>query len=168
MGHSFGANRNERPEDIVTATGLIRSFCDIVSKNGNLLIGIGPDPSGTIPAEQRAPLQGLGEWMSINGEAIYGSRPWTVPATRTSEDTEVRFTAGTAWCYALLVDPPGRRQFRLRGTDASDVTGVRLLGCDEPLGWDRRGGSLEVTLPERLPVSAVHVLAIEGLLRSTD
>lgn len=166
VGHSFGANRNERPEDIVTATGLIRSFCDIVSKNGNLLIGIGPDPSGRIPTEQRAPLEGLGEWMAINGEAIYGSRPWTVPGTKTSEDTEVRFTAGDGMVYAMLIEAPGRQRFRLRDTDASDVTGVRLLGCDEALHWDRRGGSLEVTLPERLAVSAAHVLAIEGSLRS--
>ena len=60
VGHSFGANRNERPEDIVTSTELIRSLCDIVAKNGNLLIGIGPDASGAIPEEQAAPLRGLG------------------------------------------------------------------------------------------------------------
>src|SRR5262249_47865296 len=63
VGHSFGANRNERPTDIVTSTELVRSFVDIVSKNGNLLIGIGPQPDGTIPDEQRAPLRGLGEWL---------------------------------------------------------------------------------------------------------
>jgi len=56
VGHSFGTNRNERPEDVVTATELVRSFVDIVSKNGNLLIGIGPDEHGRFPAEQLTPL----------------------------------------------------------------------------------------------------------------
>ena len=167
VGHSFGANRNERPQDIVTATGLVRSFCDIVAKNGNLLIGIGPNPDGTIPAEQQVPLRGLGEWMRTNGDAIYASRPWTVPATRTSEDTEVRFTARNGAVYVLLVEAPGRRTFQLRDTDGSAVTGVRLLGVDEPLDWGVRDGQLEVTLPDRLPVSPVPVLAVEGALRST-
>lgn len=167
VGHSFGANRNERPEDIVTATGLIRGFCDIVSKNGNLLIGIGPDASGSIPEEQRAPLSGLGEWMSANGDAIYGTRPWVTPSSRTSEDTEVRFTTRDGTVYALLVDQPGRPQFSLRHTDASSVTSVRLLGESMDLPWGVSDGALRVTLPERLPVSAAHVLAVEGGLGST-
>jgi alpha-L-fucosidase len=162
VGHSFGANRNERPQDIVTATGLIRSFCDIVSKNGNLLIGIGPGPDGTIPEEQQVPLRGLGEWMRINGEAIYASRPWTAPATRTSEDTEVRFTSRGDTVHALLIDPPGQRTFHLRDIDGSGVEGVRLLGVEDPIEWGERDGELQVTLPERLPVSAAHVLAIDG------
>ena len=49
VGHSFGANRHELPEDIITDTELIQMFCDVVSKNGNLLIGVGPRPDGTIP-----------------------------------------------------------------------------------------------------------------------
>ena len=162
VGHSFGANRNERPQDIVTATALIRSFCDIVAKNGNLLIGIGPNPDGTIPAEQQAPLQGLGEWMRANGEAIYASRPWTVPSARTSEDTEVRFTTRDGIVHVLLVDPPGRRTFHLRDIDGSGATSVRLVGVDEQLDHGLVDGQLRVTLPERLPVSAVHVLAVEG------
>ena len=167
MGHSFGANRNERPQDIVTATGLIRGFCDIVAKNGNLLIGIGPNPDGTIPAEQQVPLRGMGEWMRVNGEAIYGSRPWLVPGTLTSEATEVRFTRTGGTVHALLVDPPGRRTFHLRDIDGTGATSVRLLGTDELLDIGLRDGELEVTLPDRLPVSAVHVLAVEGDLRPT-
>jgi alpha-L-fucosidase len=167
VGHSFGANRNERPQDIVTATGLIRGFCDIVAKNGNLLIGIGPNPDGTIPAEQQVPLRGMGEWMRVNGEAIYGSRPWLVPGTLTSEATEVRFTRTAGTVHALLVDPPGRRTFHLRDIDGTGATSVRLLGTDELLDIGLRDGELEVTLPDRLPVSAVHVLAVEGDLRPT-
>ena len=78
VGHSFGANRYERPEDIVSATELIQLFCDVVAKNGNLLIGVGPRPDGTIPESQQAPLLGLGAWLGTNGEAVYGSRPWAI------------------------------------------------------------------------------------------
>ena len=58
VGHSFGANRHERPEDIITGTELVRMFCDVVSKNGNLLIGVGPRPDGIVPESQQAPLRG--------------------------------------------------------------------------------------------------------------
>ncbi len=57
VGHSFGANRYERPEDIITGTELVRMFCDVISKNGNLLIGVGPRPDGTVPESQQAPLR---------------------------------------------------------------------------------------------------------------
>ena len=57
VGHSFGANRHELAQDIISDTELIQMFCDVVSKNGNLLIGVGPRPDGTIPELQQAPLQ---------------------------------------------------------------------------------------------------------------
>jgi hypothetical protein len=67
----------------------------------------------------------------------------------------------------LLVDPPGRTTFHLREIDGTDVTGVRLLGVDDPITHDTVDGQLQVTLPERLPVSAVHVLEVQGELRPT-
>ena len=69
VGHSFGANFDEQPEDIVSSVDLIRLFCDIVSKNGNLLIGVGPRPDGHDPELQQAPLLGLGDWLRVNGAA---------------------------------------------------------------------------------------------------
>ena len=167
VGHSFGANRNERPEDIVTATELIRSFCDIVSKNGNLLIGIGPGPDGTIPEQQQVPLRGLGEWMAVNGEATYSTRPWDVASTTTTEGTEVRFTKGADALHAILIDTPGRRTFSLRAVDGTGLTGVRLLGVDESIDWTVEDGRVQITLPEQLPVSAAHVLTLSGELRAT-
>lgn len=160
VGHSFGANRNERPEDIVTATELVRSVCDIVAKNGNLLIGIGPCPDGTIPQEQVRPLHGLGQWLAINGEAIYGTRPWQIAQSSTSEGTEVRFTQKDGEVFALLVDLPGSRQFTLRGVEATEVSAVRMLGLAEPLSWSVDGGALWVTLPEQVPVSAAYALSL--------
>jgi alpha-L-fucosidase len=159
VGHSFGANRNERPGDIVTATELVRSFVDIVSKNGNLLIGIGPHPDGSIPAEQRMPLVGLGAWLAVNGEAIHGSRPWAVPAGTTSDGTPVRFTQRDDAVYAVLVESPGGRHFEMRDVDAGSLTDVRLLGVDD-IDWAIADGRLSVTLPERLPVSPAHTLRL--------
>lgn len=167
VGHSFGANRNERPEDIVTSTELIRSFCDIVSKNGNLLIGVGPGPDGVIPPEQQAPLRGLGEWLGVHGDAIYGTRPWQVAATTTSDGTQVRFTCTDDAVFALLLDGPGSRRFTLRGIDASGAKDVSMLGLDAPVEWSVDGGVLSVELPNRLPVAAAHALRIDGAVRPT-
>ena len=131
VGHSFGANRYERPEDIVSATELIRLFCDVVAKNGNLLIGVGPRPDGTIPESQQAPLLGLGAWLGANGEAVYGSRPWAIAESETTEGTPLRFT---------LV---GQRRV-LPGAGGADVTPAgaaghrRLAGVAGAPGRDQR------------------------------
>jgi alpha-L-fucosidase len=160
VGHSFGANRNERPQDIVTATELIRSFCDIVSKNGNLLIGIGPKPDGTIPEEQQVPLRGLGEWMKRNGAAIYGTRPWLTAQTTTSEKTEVRFTSGAEGVHALMLGLPGRRDFTIQGITTNQAPEVRLLGCDAHVEASLSATGIEIVLPERVPAQDVHALAL--------
>ncbi len=167
VGHSFGANRNERPEDILTTTDLVRSFCDIISKNGNLLIGIGPGPDGVIPEEQQIPVRGLGEWMKVNSPAVHGTRPWTIPQTTTSEGTQVRFTQADGVVNAFLIETPGRRTFSLRGIEASKVDTIEMLGVKGAISHSVDDGVLTVTLPDRLPVSATHVLRLRGDLRPT-
>ncbi len=164
VGHSFGANRNERPEDFVTATELVRSFVDIVAKNGNLLIGIGPDPFGRFPDEQVRPLRGLGSWLRVNGEAVYRSRPWAIAEAVTTEGTGVRFTQRDGSVYAILLDLP-QREFGIRGVDAAALSGVRILGLDETVDWRVTDDMLTVRLPERMPVSPSHVLALGHGLR---
>jgi alpha-L-fucosidase len=168
VGHSFGANRAERPEDIIGEAELIQMFVDVVSKNGNLLIGVGPLPDGTIPESQQAPLRGLGAWLAVNGEAIYGSRPWVLTSTTTTERAPVRFTLSGEAVYALIFGVPSARRIELRAVDASRVRRVRLVGFDEPLEWSERGGELTVTLPERLPVSAVTVLDLGEGVRARE
>jgi alpha-L-fucosidase len=160
VGHSFGANHNEAPEDIITTTGLVRLLVDVVAKNGNLLIGVGPAPDGTLPDWQEAPLAGLGRWLEDHGEAIYGSRPWTVPTTTTSEATTVHFTLGHDALYATLLELPGSRTFVLRGVVAGPLRQVEQLGSDGVIDWSERDGALSVTLPERLPVAPAHVLRL--------
>ena len=160
VGHSFGANRNERPQDIVTTTELVRLLVDVVSKNGNLLIGIGPDENGRIVPEQQAPLRGLGAWMADNGNAIYGSRPWTTPETTTSEGTDVRLWQNDGQVYAGLLDLPGARTFALRGIDGRSVDEVHIVGSRAKVGIGERDGLIEISLPERVPVEPAYVLRL--------
>ena len=167
VGHSFGANRNERPEDFVTATELVRSFVDIVSKNGNLLIGIGPDQNGRFPEEQLTPLRGLGSWLAVNGEALYRTRPWQVAEATTTEGNAVRFTLRDGELNAILLDVSAT-EFGLRGVDATGVTGVRMPGLGQPVEYRVSDGMLRVRLPERMPVSPAYVLTLQGSPRPAD
>ena len=134
-------------------------FCDVVSKNGNLLIGVGPRPDGTIPDLQQAPLRGLGAWLASNGEAIYGSRPWVVTESVTADGTPLRFTKSGEGVYVLVMGMPPGRRITMRAVDGSRVRRVRLVGLDMVLDWSiEPGGDLSVTLPEQLPLAAVTVL----------
>ncbi len=141
-------------------------FCDVVSKNGNLLIGVGPRPDGTIPESQQAPLRGLGAWLSANGEAIYGSRPWSLPESETAEGTPLRFTQSGDGVYCLVLGMPAGRRVVLRAIDASRVNRVRLVATGELAEWSTEDGALVVTLPDRLPVSAVTALDLGDGVRA--
>jgi alpha-L-fucosidase len=158
VGHSFGANRQERPEDLITEAELIALFCDVVSKNGNLLIGVGPRPDGTVPASQQAPLRGLGAWLSVNGEAVYGTRPWAMAESTTREGAPVRFTSRGERVYAMIGSSPHSKRISIAGLEGSNVTRVRLVGLSEPLEASFADGRLTVVLPERLPATPVHTL----------
>ena len=158
LGHSFGANRHELAEDIISETELITLFCDVVAKNGNLLIGVGPRPDGTIPELQQAPLRGLGSWLAANGEAIYGSRPWVMPASETTDGTSLRFTQSGGVVYALVLGTPRLRRLTLRDVDGSALRRVRLLGTDELLEWSDDDGQVSIALPERVQLAAVTAL----------
>ena len=159
VGHSFGANRHEAPEDIISEAELIQMFCDVVAKNGNLLLGVGPRPDGTVPEVQQAPLRGLGTWLGVNGEAIYGSRPWVVTESVTADGTPLRFTKSGEGVYVLVMGMPRARRITLRAVDGARVRRVRLVGADIQLEWwVEPGGDLSVTLPPQLPMTPVTVL----------
>ena len=167
VGRSFGANREEPPEDIISETELIQMFCDVVANNGNLLIGVGPRPDGTVPESQQAPLQGLGRWLAANGEAIYGSRPWVVAESSTSDGTPMRFTKSGEGVYALVLGMQAGRRVTLRGIDGPSVRRVRLVEVDDlALFSTEEGGGLTVTLPERLPMSAVTAFDLGAEVRA--
>ena len=85
LGRSFGYNRAEGEAETIAPDKLIYLLVDIVSKNGNLLLDIGPEADGTIPAVQMSRLEALGSWLKQNGEAIFATIPWTRADGETAE-----------------------------------------------------------------------------------
>jgi alpha-L-fucosidase len=151
IGYSFGYNRNEGPENYLTLPGLVHSFVDIVSKNGNLLLNVGPMADGTIPELQRERLLGLGRWLAINGEAVYGSRPWTVADGQTAEGPDVRFTSRDGAVYAIVRSAPDLPAVTLRGVTIAAGSTVQLLGDETALDWQATAAGPRVMLPRPLP-----------------
>lgn len=159
VGASFGYNQMEGPEQYLSVTELVRSFVDIVSKNGNLLLNVGPMADGTIPEMQRARLLGLGDWLAVNGEAIFGSRPWERAEGTTGSGVPVRFTRKGETVYALLLDRPATPSVVIDGLSHREGGAVHLLGQEDPLGWQAVDGGLRVELPA-LPDAPAYALRL--------
>jgi alpha-L-fucosidase len=158
IGHSFGFNRNEGDEQFISVDGLVHLLVDIVSKNGNLLLNVGPMADGRIPSAQAERLRGLGRWLEINGEAIYGTRPWRRSEGTASDGIPVRFTQKQGALYAILLANPARRLTIPRVAAANGA--VHLLGHDGALPWQQYGADIVVDLPKEMPPSAAYVLRI--------
>ena len=160
---------------------VIVMLADIVAKNGNLLLNIPQRGDGTIDAEAERVLADLAAWMSVNGEAIFATRPWKVPgegpaltakfkgirraADYTAED--IRFTRskdGTT-LYAIALGWPADRRLQVRSLAkaADPILDVRLLGHPGALPWMQGDDGLEVTLPAQKPCETAFALKITGI-----
>lgn len=167
--------------DYKTAGAILGDLVDIVSKNGALLLSIGPRPDGTIPEPEQELLREIGRWLAINGEAIYGTRPWvtfgegpTQVVGGTFNDTkrpdfsaeDVRFTVHGEQLYAICLGVPVEaiciRALR-RGSPhlLGPVRGVRLLGSDEPVRFRQEPYGLVIEPPSKPPCAHAVTYAIE-------
>lgn len=90
LGLSFGYNADESAAHALDGAALIRLLVDVVSKNGNLLINVGPRADGSVPPLQSAALEQLGEWLAVHGDALYGTRPWFHEAVRARGSCSIR------------------------------------------------------------------------------
>jgi len=148
IDYSFGYNQNSTPDQMLTVNKLVDMFVDIVSKNGNLLLDVGPKADGTIPKLQVERLKGLGKWLDVNGEAIFGTQPWVEAQGETNDDTPVRYTFKDGTLYAILLDKPSSNNLTIRSIVAKPGTDISVLGNDGSVNWKQKGNDISVRLPD--------------------
>jgi alpha-L-fucosidase len=133
-----------------------------VSKNGNLLLDVGPEADGTIPPVQLSRLEALGAWLKQNGEAIYGTRPWTRADGETSEGIPVRFTQAGSSLYVILMGEPKSASITVKKLFPKSGSQIYMLGDSSSINWVQRGGDVTLTLPARLPGHYAYVLRMSN------
>ncbi len=152
-----------------------RLLTDIVSKGGNLLLNVGPTPRGTFPPKAVSRLETVGEWMKVNGEAIYGTQPWRVfgeeprtveavalasadggamhdqarDATAKGTPPDVRFTSrpGVVYVIARSWTAPRVGVEDLLLSPRERIRRVSLLGYPRAVAWEMRGNGISLELP---------------------
>jgi alpha-L-fucosidase len=148
---------------------IIHQLADIVSKNGNLLLNIGPRSDGTIPDEVQQVLRDVGGWLKVNGDAIYGTRPWTVYGegptkvaagsfqdTKTEDYTaeDFRFTTKGDDLYAIELAWPSGQEAVIHSLTGDALKGrqiqaITLLGSAAPLTYKQQPDGLHIELPAK-------------------
>jgi alpha-L-fucosidase len=137
---------------VIEPDKLVALLIDIVIKNGNLLLNIGPKADGTISDIQLDRLHKLGAWLDVNGEGLFETRPW-VRAQGAEGKPDVRFTQKGGSLYAFVLDRPTETSFVIPSVAASERTQVQVLGQAKPAKWQQDGQDLRVITKEPLPGS---------------
>ncbi|MDE3180712.1 MAG: alpha-L-fucosidase, partial [Acidobacteriota bacterium] len=171
----FGGYMN--PRDV------IHWMIDTVSKNGTFILNVPGKPDGTIDSKEIAVLDKITDWMSINGEAIYATRPWKVfgegpdviksgafqgKSVHSLGPEDIRFTRNKASTvlYAISLGWPTRpfvvqSLATAQGGQAQRVTHVQLLGTEEKVEWKQTAAGLRVELPKHYHPSADFAAALK-------
>jgi alpha-L-fucosidase len=158
IGLSFGYNQNEDVNEFLSVDDLIDGLIDIVSKNGNLLLNVGPRADGSIPEGQLLRLQGLGKWLKVNGEAIYGSRTWIRSSSTTANAGRVRFTKKANTLYIFLLVEPIENTVTIKNFKLDKSIKLTLIDGHLPVFYVMDGTDLKITLPANLAKSSAYVL----------
>ncbi|MDR0844840.1 MAG: alpha-L-fucosidase [Tannerella sp.] len=166
-------------EENKTPKQIVHDLIDIVSKNGNLLLNIGPRANGTITEEQTGILLSIGQWLKINGEGIYGTRPWKkfgegeqseAVGTLTDHNAtaytaqDIRFTTKGNDLYAIVLnwDNAGVLIKSLDTNTIGDakILNIQLLGSDEKIEWQQTDQGLKLSFPKTKPCDYAYTFKI--------
>jgi alpha-L-fucosidase len=150
----------------------------VVSKNGNMLLNVPGRGDGTIDDEVVRILEAIGGWLKVNGEAIYGTRPWLKfgegPNMHVTEDigavkftaNDFRFTTKGKTLYAIALGWAEGGKWLIGSLasiwDGNRIESVQLLGYDGKLKWQQTNEGLLVEAPPQKPCECAFVLKIEG------
>ena len=175
---SWGYTKNQKYK---SPNRLVDDLVDIVSKNGCLLLNVGPRADGTIPEEDQALLLSIGKWLELNGEAIYATKFWKIhgegpTGTATGHLAEhkdkpftsrdIRFTSKPGVLYATLLDWPTNGVATIKALRKGSphwhqpIESIELIGSDKPIDWRRTTEGLRVDLPKTRPCEFAYVLKI--------
>jgi alpha-L-fucosidase len=159
-----------------TPTIVIQMLVDIVSKNGNLLLNFPLRNDGTLDSREEAIIESLTQWMAVNGEAIFATRPWKVygegavvvksdkfnegKLRYSSED--IRFTTKGKDLYAIALGWPDSGKLTIPSLGGANVHSARLLGAPDPLRFGRTGQGLQIEMPSQKPNEHAFAIRLEG------
>jgi len=192
MGYSYGYNREEDAWDYNSTQSLVLQLIDKVSRGGNFLLDIGPDEHGKIPPIMQERLLQMGEWLKINGEAIYGTTRWKESSQWSEGNREYKdrngdmllkitvdpdpgyavkevfytYNAKTNSLYAILPKYPDGRKLVLKNNDPASGTNISFLSTKEKLNWHQQGNDVVIDLPEydpnKIKTPYAYVVKIEN------
>lgn len=143
IGGSYGLNRAENIDDYRTSKELVHELIDVVGRGGNMLLNVGPTADGRIPPLQQQRLVDIGDWLRVNGEAVYGSAVWAHAGANKRDD--LRFTTVGDDLYVVSLGWP-TRDITLSGIPNPDAKAVTMLGLG-PVTSHVQDGNLIIPPP---------------------
>ena len=177
MGYSYGYNREEDAWDYNSAQSLVLQLIDKVSRGGNFLLDIGPDEHGKIPPIMQERLLQMGEWLKINGEAIYNTTRWKESSQWSEGNRDYKdrsgdmllkltidpdpgyavkevfytYNANTNTLYAIFPKYPSNKKLVLKDISPAAGTAIGFLSTNEKLHWQQQGENVQINLPDYDP-----------------
>ena len=143
MGNMWSYNADE---DFKSTWQLVRALVQVVSRGGNFLLNVGPSPEGDFHPTAYQRLREIGEWMKINGESIYGTKP-----IAPYQETKIAFTQKGKYVYATYLPDENEvnvpKVVSIQSMQLAKGSKVYLLGYKKPLEWERSGTGIQIKLP---------------------
>lgn len=181
MGYPWGYVRDK---NYIPVDDHVNSLVDIVSRGGIFMLSLTPKANGEIPPREKRIMSEMGQWLKINGEAIYGTRPWTVYGEGPTEmkamrrghvkwdysdltAQDIRFTRKNNTLYAVALDWPEDGMVVVRTLSSKKristdgISSVSLMGYEGDVEWSRDADGLTVMLPDTPPCEYAYSLRIE-------
>jgi alpha-L-fucosidase len=172
IGSTWGYSAQNPVETFRGAQSVISELCEILSMNGNLLLNLSPDGQGAISAAQVTTLKAVGQWLAVNGAAVYGSHNWikasdVVPGSDGGRGVTYRFTVKGDDLFAIAQSWPGDTaiipSLATGKAPEGKITSVTLLGNDGELQFTQDDQGLKVKLPAQGALKYAFTLKISGL-----
>jgi len=148
FGTSVAYNAQEKDSDYHSVKQMICWFCDIISKNGNLLLVVSPKADGSIPKIQSCRMLEFGRWIKNNSEAIFGSRPYSVSQGTTGDGTELRYTVNNNSLYVFMLSDASSKEIMIKGINPASNAEISLLGIGRKLKWQNKSDGVQIQIAD--------------------